>query len=248
MKLQKTKKEQPEEYEGMIFIGNYCYDILIVLSGILAALGESVCVMDASFTGELFHVLSGYGGRTEHVINFRQTDFVRCQEETELKALLDGYQREGAGKQRKSIGFCIYIDPVSFQTEKWKHLSEIKCKKIVLADAYFHSMMPVLTLIRKEHFLADLFLFRALPGKKISFSYFLKSYRKELLVFEKMMEIPWVQEDLEYRVRLDYEKSQGFLKLSEGYRCAVEELCRLAGKYETSELKKAFRSFEKNER
>lgn len=248
MELQKTKREQPEAYKGMIFIGNYCYDLLVVFSGILAALGESVHVIDASLTGELFHILSVYGGRTAQVVNFRQTDFIRCHEEKGLEALLDEYQRIGTKNRKTSILFCVYIDPVSFQKGQWNCFEKIKCRKIVLADACFHSMMPVLSMLQKEAFLADLFLFRALPGKKISFSYFLKIYKKEFLAFEKMIEIPWAEEDLEYRIRLDYEKSQGFRKLSAGYHDAVRELCRLAGDYEKSEMKRAFRCFEKKER
>lgn len=202
-------------------------------------MGHILSIIDASLTGELFSVLSGYGGRTERILSFRQTDYILCNKEKELKEfLLLSYQKS-------SVKQWIYTDIKGFlqQREIYKEY-----KKIVFVDSFFHSIKNMISLIKQKDFYADLLILRGLPTKKITFSYFCRVYQKEFQVFKKILELSWAEEDLEYRVQLEYEPSQGFSKLSEGYHNAVVQICMEAEGYKGVELKKIFRTFEKNDR
>lgn len=248
MKNQKIKEDSGREVSGIIFIGNYCYDLLLSAAGILAKIGHFPYVIDAGDGGELFRVLSGYGGRTDRIVTFRQTDFIRCNTGEELESFLNSKYQEKNRRQEKIPDIWIYMQPADFHGNIREYLEKKNYKKIVLADSFFHAVTSVINLVRQQHFQADLLLLRGLPEKKLSFSYFCKVYRKEFCAFKKVMELPWAEEDLAYRIRLDYEPSQGFMKLSGGYHGIVEEICAEAGIDAKQEIKKAFRTFEKNGR
>ncbi len=75
-------------------------------------MGHILSIIDASLTGELFSVLSGYGGRTERILSFRQTDYILCNKEKELKEfLLLSYQKS-------SVKQWIYTDIKGFLQQR----------------------------------------------------------------------------------------------------------------------------------
>lgn len=244
----KQDTEENNNY-GIVFIGEKCIDLIMSAAGILAKMGQVLNIIDISSTGELFEIAAGYGGRTNRTVAFRNADYIRCKDVTELNLILFSKNRErGSEVKENPTMVWIYIDPQSFYGKTEDCLKEKIYKKIVIADSFSYAVKQIIYLIRKESFRANLFLLRGLPGKKITFSYFCRVYQKEFGVFQKIQELPWAEEDLEYRVRLEYEPSQGFMKLSEGYHQAVEEICLEAGNFKKTEIRKAFRSFEKNER
>lgn len=240
-------KQQTKENDsfGIVFIGENCADLIMSSAGILAKMGQSPDIIDASMTSELFEIAAGYGGKTKKTVTFRKTDYISCKDIKELKSLLFSKTEE---KENKNTEFWIYMNPQSFYGKMADCLEEKLYKRIVIADSFLHTMNPIFHMIKKEKFYADLFLLRGLPGKKITFSYFCKVYQKEFQIFKRIQELPWAEEDLEYRMRLEYEPSQGFIRLSEGYHHAVEEICMTAGSFKKAELRKVFKTFEKNER
>lgn len=249
--MDKTElKTEPEKAQDIIFIGSFCFDLLMSAAGILAKKGQSLQIIDASSTGELFDIVASYGGRTNKIVTFRQADYILCGSAEGLERLVFSEYRENdsARKDNSSGTRWFYIDPDSWNGKPGHILKEKKCKKIILADSFYHSMKPLLSVVTQKNFQADLFILRGVPGKKITFSYFYKTYKKEFRSLKKILELPWREEDFEYRVRLGYEPSQGFARLSEGYQNAVEEICMEAGGYKKTELYKVFHTFEKNER
>lgn len=240
-------KKQTKENNSfdIVFIGEQCADLIMSSAGILAKMGQNLDIIDASITSELFEIVAGYGGKTKGTVTFRKVDYICCKDSKELKLFL--FSKEERDRKKDAM-IWIYINPQNFSEEIADSLKEQLYKRIVIADSFLHTMKPILYMIQKEKFYADLFLLRGLPGKKITFSYFCKVYQKEFYVFKKIQELSWAEEDLEYRMRLEYEPSQGFIKLSESYHYAVEEICIMAKSFKKVELRKVFRTFERNER
>lgn len=239
--MKKEKKKKIEnvkgEKQGVVFIGRACFDLIIAAAGIMAKMGHCLYVIDACHTGELFQTLADYGGRTDKVITFRQVDYILCSSLEDLTVFLSLNHKEIS-----TDNIWIYIDPESFWQARKQYIGY---KKIVLAHSFSYLLKEIITLAKKENFQAELFILRGLPGKKINFSYFCRIYQKEFGVFQKILELPWAEEDLEYRVRMGYEPSQGFFKLSDGYHRAIEHICIEAGEHKIAEIRKMFRVFEK---
>ncbi len=231
-----------------IFIGNGCFDLIMSSAGILAKNGHILQVIDASSRGEIFGIVSGYGGMTNQVVSFRRTDYILCGQ----KALADMLSLAPFQTGRKEEGISIkrwyFLDSYAWNGEAGELLKEKKCKKIILTDSFSYSFQGILTALRRKNFQADLMVLRDMIGKKITFSYFCRVYKKEFYSCKRVLKLPWDRADMEYKLRLGYEPSQGFMNLSEEYQQAVEEICMEAAGDKVSEIRKAFRTFEKNER
>ena len=93
-KRKKETKDSEKKKQGIVFIGRNCFDLVISAAGIMAKMGHSLYIADACRTGELFQVLSSYGGRTDKVVAFRQTDYILCTSIEELSMFLSLKSRE----------------------------------------------------------------------------------------------------------------------------------------------------------
>ena len=231
-----------------IFIGNGCFDLIMSSAGVLAKNGQILQIIDASSRGELFGIVAGYGGVTNKVVSFRQSDYILCENGKVLENMLSFPPKTGRREEGLLIKRWFYLDPFAWNKEAGQLFTEKKCKKIILTDSFSYSLQEILRVLHRKDFQADLMILRDTAGKKITFSYFCRAYKKEFHSCKKILEIPWDKEDMEYKLRAGYEPSQGFMNLSEEYQQAVEEICMETGEDKKSEIRKAFRSFEKNER
>jgi len=263
------------KYASILFIGKACCDLILTSAGIMTRLGYPLRIIDLGKNGHLFQIVSGYGGRTGQTTVFRGADYIRCESSEEVKRLLENrrdmpvwiycdlekYQKELSYLPSYSELYSeLYskgdIPQLDNRDLEKKNLKKEICiteplKKILISDSYYPHILESMKLLEDEQYrqnkeAIDLFVLRGNPGRKISFLYLCRVYAKQLKAAKQVLELAWAEEDYEYFIRLGYEPSQGFFRLSSGYKRAVEEICLLAGAQKRGDIKKQYHSFEKN--
>jgi len=204
-------------------------------------MGSPPRVIDIGGQGHIFQIVSGYGGKTKNMVSFRGVDYIRCENRKELRSIMFGKENRTYDTAPDSSIWMV-VDLQQYKKENLSFLSEISLKKVLISDSYYPHIINVQTCLSNG---VDLFILRGAPGKKITFRYLCQVYREQIKGVGAILELPFAVEDLEYRIRMGYEPSQGFAKLSDGYKAAVEEICLLAGTYKRGDLKKKYRIFEK---